>query len=490
MRSNRVRLLNHRIIKDLTDGGFFEQALHAYRCLRLSDVKPDRFTFTYVLKSCVGISAIDEAMSIHSHIFKCGFVCNLLITNSLIEVYSNFGALSSARQLFDDMPQRNLASWNLMISGYGKNGHYKVALEQCSYMKHEGLVLDKVGVKIVLPIIGHVKAFSLGKCIHAHVINTGLSKDTAVVTALLDMYSRCGEFRASSHLFDEISHKDVICWNAMITGYSQLGKPLLVLELFKRMLFEGFGPSIPTIFLLLHACTVLSVIQVGKCMHGYITKLGFSSDVSVSGLLIDMYSKCGELGSASRVFSELSRGNVHSWTSMIHGLGMHGYGRVALMAFFKMVKMGIVPDGICFLVLLASFSHCGMMEEGHKIFYYMVSQYGVQPSMEHYASIVDLFGRAGYINEAVGFLSQMPIEPDSTVMGALLSACRIHDHKETQEVFERFFEPKWSAAGLYKVLLGIHACRGRWDEVIKIRRLMKERGLKGTSGCSLIELNP
>ena len=137
MRSNRVRLLNHRIIKDLTDGGFFEQALHAYRCLRLSDVKPDRFTFTYVLKSCVGILAIDEAMSIHSHIFKCGFVCNLLITNSLIEVYSNFGALSSARQLFDDMPQRNLASWNLMISGYGKNGHYKVALEQCSYMKHE-----------------------------------------------------------------------------------------------------------------------------------------------------------------------------------------------------------------------------------------------------------------------------------------------------------------------------------------------------------------
>ncbi|RWV97162.1 hypothetical protein GW17_00040068 [Ensete ventricosum] len=150
MRS-KDQLVNHRI-EDLTDGGFFEQALHVYRCLHLSDVETDRFTLTYVLKS----------MPIHSHIFKCVFGCNLLITNPLIEMYSNFGALSSARQLFDDMPQRNLASWNLMVSGYGKSGHYKAALEQCSYMKHGGLVLDKVGVKIVLLIIGHVKSLWSG----------------------------------------------------------------------------------------------------------------------------------------------------------------------------------------------------------------------------------------------------------------------------------------------------------------------------------------
>ncbi|KAJ8505269.1 hypothetical protein OPV22_006155 [Ensete ventricosum] len=297
-------------------------------------------------------------MLIHSHIFKLVFGCNLLITNPLIEMYSNFGALSSARQLFDDMPQRNLASWNLMVSGYGKSGHYKAALEQCSYMKHEGLI--------------SIRQSGCKDC-----SSDNWAREKPLVW---------------NHLFDEILHKDVICWNAMITGYSQLGKPLLVLELFKRMLCEGFGPSILTILLLLRACTVLSAIQFGSvCM-------------AISQRLVSV-----------QMFLELSRGNVLSWTSMIHGLGMHGYGRVALMAFFKMVKMGIVPDGICFLVLLASFSHCGMMEEGHKIFHYM-----------------------------------MPIEPDSTVTGALLSACRIHDRTEMQEVFERFIEPKWSAAGLYK----------------------------------------
>ncbi|WOL07171.1 pentatricopeptide repeat-containing protein [Canna indica] len=483
--TSRIKLLNHKI-KGLTDAGFFEETLHAYRTLRVSDTKPDRFTFVYILKSCVGLSARQEAMSIHSHVTKSGFEVDLLIRNSLIEMYSNFGAVSSARQVFDHMRRRNLVSWNLMISGYRKNGYYKEALDQCILMRHEGQALDLVGLKIVLPLIGCVKALGLSKSIHAHVVTTGLSQDTAIATALLDTYSKCGDFRASEQLFDEILHKDIICWNAMITRYSQLGKHVSVLELFKTMLFEGFEPSIPTILLLLNACTAVSNLQLGSCIHGYITRLGFTEDVSLSGLLVDMYSKCGELCSAACVFSEISKGNVNSWSCMIHGLGMHGHGRSALMVFFKMLKRGILPDGTCFLVLLASCSHCGLMKEGQQMFYYMVSHFGIQPRMDHFVTIIDLFGRAGYINEVVNFLSEMAIEPDGSLIGALLSGCRVHGHAEMGGLFEMLIGSKWLTAGLYKILVDIYACNGRWEEVIKIRRLIEERGLEGTCGCSLI----
>ncbi|XP_038982748.1 putative pentatricopeptide repeat-containing protein At3g11460, mitochondrial [Phoenix dactylifera] len=478
--------LNHRI-KHLAKNGFFDKARDLYQHLRVSDTKPDRFTFTYVLKSCVGISAMAEGMSIHSHIIKCGFEHNLFVMNSTIEMYSRFGSVASARRVFNEMPQRNLVSWNLMISGYGTNGYPEAAMELCSSMKHHGMALDKVGLMIVLPICGHVKAFRLGKSIHAHVVMLGLSRETAILTAVLDMYAKCGELDTAEQIFDEISNKDVVSWNAMITGYSQIGKPRLVLQLFKRMLSEGCKPSIPTMLLSLQAGTHLSFLHMGKTIHGYIIRLGFGSDVSVKGLLIDMYSKCGELSSACCVFSEISEGNICSWSCMINGLGMHGYGKEALMAFFGMLKRGIVPDDICFLLVLASCSHCGLITQGRKMFYYMVTQFGVQLKMEHYASMVDLIGRAGCIDEAFKFIREMPMEADCSVVGALLGACRIHGHLEMGKVFEECLEGSgWTAAGFYKLLLSIYAGDDRWDEVMKIRSVMEEKKVKGISGCSLI----
>nr|XP_010907493.2 putative pentatricopeptide repeat-containing protein At3g11460, mitochondrial [Elaeis guineensis] len=486
---SEIQSLNQKI-KHLANNGFFDKALHLYQHLRVSDTKPDRFTFTYVLKSCVGISTMAGGTSIHSHIIKCGFEHNLFVMNSVVEMYSRFGFLASARQVFNEMPQRSLVSWNLMISGYGTNGYPEAALELCSSMKHHGMALDKVGLKIVLPICGHVKAFKLGKSIHAHVVLLGLSRDTAISTAVLDMYAKCGELDIAEQIFDEILNKDVVSWNAMITGYSQIGKPKLVLELFNGMLSEGCKPSIPTMLLSLQACTHLSFLHMGKTVHGFIIRLGFSSDVSIKGLLIDMYSKCGELGSACCVFSEISEGNVSSWSCMINGLGMHGYGKEALMAFFGMLKRGIVPDDICFLLLLASCSHCCLITEGRKMFYYMVTQFGVRLNMEHYASMVDLIGRAGCIEEALGFIHEMPMEPDCSVVGAFLGACRIHGHLEMGKVFEECLVGSgWTIAGFYKLLLSIYAGKDRWDEVMKIRSVMEEKKVKGISGCSLIELN-
>ncbi|XP_038979330.1 pentatricopeptide repeat-containing protein At4g02750-like, partial [Phoenix dactylifera] len=298
------------------------------------------------------------------------------------------------------MPQRNLVSWNLMISGYGTNGYPEAAME------------------------------------------------LSILTAVLDMYAKCGELDTAEQIFDEISNKDVLqaqhSYHAAFTSSRH------------SLIISSYGEDYPWLYY----------------------KAWFRSDVSVKGLLIDMYSKCGELSSACCVFSEISEGNIFSWSCMINGLGMHGYGKEALMAFFGMLKRGIVPDDICFLVL-ASCSHCGLITQGRKMFYYMVTQFGVQLKMEHYASMVDLIGRAGCIDEAFKFIREMPMEADCSVVGALLGACRIHGHLEMGKVFEECLEGSgWTAAGFYKLLLSIYAGDDRWDEVMKIRSVMEEKKVK------------
>ncbi|KAF8379508.1 hypothetical protein HHK36_028944 [Tetracentron sinense] len=484
-----THFLNSRL-KELSEAGFFKKILDLYYLLRLSESKPDNFTFPYVLKACACLSAFKQGKSIHSHVHKSGYGDNVFVANSLIDMYSKFGSLWSANKVFDQMPSRNLVSWNCMISGYALNGFPDMALELCTLMKYEGMSLDKVGLKIVLPACGQLGALRLGRSAHAHLIVSGLSSDTVLVTAIMDMYAKCGSMDVSERLFNEIPHKDVVTWNAMITGYSQRSQLEMVLRFFYKMQVENVKPSFVTALITLQACADLSILRTGEIIHGYITRLGLSSDESVEALLINMYSKCGKLNLAYQVFQAMTKEDVNSWSALIHGLGMHGYGNAALMGFFKMLKRGINPDGICFLLVLSSCSHTGLVNEGCKIFDYMVAQFGIQPKMEHYVTMVDLMGRAGFIEEAFQFIGRTPMEPDISIWGAFFGACKIHgDFKMVKLFKERLVESDPRTAGYYKLLLNIYASNGSWDEVLKITSLMEEREVHKVLGYSIIEIN-
>ncbi|OVA16362.1 Pentatricopeptide repeat [Macleaya cordata] len=482
--------------KHFSDSKLFNEILDLYCLLRLSNsnttAKPDTFTFPYVLKACASLFALKEGLSLHTQILKLGFGDNIFVANSLIDMYSKFGSLHSARKTFDGMPTKNLVSWNSMISGYVLNGFPHTALELCNLMKFHGIKLDKVSFKIVLPACSQLRAIRLGKSVHAHIIISGFSSDLILVTAVLHMYAKCGNLEIAEKIFEELQQKDVVSWNAMISGYSKTGQLEMVLKFFHRMQVESsVSPSFVTVLVTLQACADSAKILFGETVHGYITKLGLSSDTSVEVLLINMYSKCGKLNLAFQIFNGVTREGLNSWSALIHGIGMHGYGKAALMAFFKMLKRGIDPDGLCFLLVLSSCSHTGLVKEGRKVFYYMIREFGIVPTMEHYATIVDVLGRAGLIDEAFRFIEKMPLEPDISVWGAFLGACRIHDDFKMGKLYGEQVvvqsDPK--TAGYYKLLLSIYASKGIWDEVFKIRNLIEEKGVYKALGCSLIEIN-
>ncbi|KAJ4952865.1 hypothetical protein NE237_029697 [Protea cynaroides] len=472
-------------LRELASSGFFEQILNLYWVLRLSNGKADNFTFPYVLKACATLVAFEEGILIHSQILKYGFSENIFVANSLIDMYSKLACLQSAREVFDEMPKRNLVSWNCIISGNGLNGFPDTALELCSSLKVKGLKLDKVGLKIVLPACGQLGALRLGKSVHAHVVVSGLSSDTILATAIVDMYAKCGSLVVAERLFNEIPCKDVITWNAMISGFSQRGELEMVLKFFHKIQVEGLAPTVVTVLIALQACADSASLNTGEIIHGYITRMGLVSDNSVEALLINMYSKCGKLNLAHQVFRWISKEDVNSWSAIIHGLGMHGYGEKTLMGFFQMLKKGINPDGLCFLIVLSACSHSGMVKEGCMLFDYMVTHFRIQPKPEHYAAMVDLMGRAGLVNEAFKFITSMPMKPDISIWGAFLGACRIHDDVKMAKLsMEQMIKADTRTAGYYNLILNIYASRGIWEEVFKIRSLMEQSGVYKVSGHS------
>ena len=178
-----------------------------------------------------------------------------------------------------------------------------------------------------------------------------------------------------------------------------------------------------------------------------------------------------------------------SWNAMIAGYGMHGYGEDALALFTKMQMMDNKPDHIAFLNVLSACRHAGMVDAGWRCFNRISQDYDINPTLEHYACMVDLLGRAGRLNEAYDFIKRMPLEPGASVWGALLFACRIHCNIKLAKIAsECLIKLEPNNTGNYVLLSNIYAAAGRWGDVSRIRALLKKSGVKKSPGCSWIEI--
>jgi pentatricopeptide repeat protein len=260
--------------------------------------------------------------------------------------------------------------------------------------------------------------------------------------------------------------------------------------LFHQMQLSDVALDSVTLVNVLPACANLAALQCCKHIHCYIIVRGFELDVRVVNALIDAYAKCGSLQPARQLFDKMSKRDVVSWNVMIAGYGMDGCGEAAIALFEQMQQTGMKPDEITFIGVLSACSHAGLVDEGCRYFNRMQQDYAIPPTLEHYASMADLLGRAGLLDEARELIETMPIQPDAAVWGALLGACRIHGSVELGErVAGCLFELDPENAGCYVLLSNIYAAASQWEDARKVRVTMKERGVKKPSGCSLIEIN-
>ncbi|KAJ6314457.1 hypothetical protein OIU78_018019 [Salix suchowensis] len=355
-----------------------------------------------------------------------------------------------------------------------------------------------------------------GKIIHGTFQKLGFGSNLFLQNMTLNLYGLCGEMGDAMLLFEKMPQRDVVTWNimiaqlvkrgdidgaycfflrmpdknvrswtSMISGFVQCGKPKEAIDLFMKLQDEAVRPNEVTVVSVLAACADLGELDLGRSVHEYSTRSGFKRNVRVCNTLIDMYVKCGCLENARRVFDEMEERTVVSWSAMIAGLAMHGQAEEALWLFSEMIKLGMKPNGVTLIGLLHACSHMGLIDEGRRFFASMTADYGVIPQIEHYGCVVDLLSRAGLLREAHDFIMSMPVKPNGVVWGALLGGCKVHKNIDlAEEAMKHLSELDPLNDGYYVVISNIYAEAERWEDAARVRKLMKARGVKKTSGWS------
>ncbi|RZR93892.1 hypothetical protein BHM03_00022473 [Ensete ventricosum] len=473
-----------------------------------------------VLKSCAWLPAADQGKQVHCHVLLRGLGSNVFIQAALIDFYCKTGDLGSARRafdeiafkdavtvnclisgyskagdvlearrLFDNMTKRTSASWNSMISCYAHSGNFAEALTLFERMLKEKARPNEITVVTLLSICAKLGDLKTGLKIKCLIGDMGLTKDLIVRTAVLEMYVKCGAVDEARREFDGMVHRDVVAWSAMIAGYAQNGRPDEALELFESMKAENCKPNEVTLVSVLSASAQLGSVEFGLHIGSYIESQELASGVYVGSALVDMYSKCGNIGGARRVFSEMKQRDVITWNSMIAGLAFNGFAQEAFDLYHRMRDQHFKPTDVTFVGLLTACTHAGRVEQGLAFFRSMKPEHGIAPKVEHCACIVDLFCRSGRLEDAYKFICEMETEPNVVIWGTLLSACRIHSDVELAEVAVKklvVLEPNNSSN--YVLLSNIYANAGRWEEARKMRDLMRSKNVQKLYAYSWIEL--
>ncbi|KAL4191072.1 hypothetical protein AMTRI_Chr07g79010 [Amborella trichopoda] len=505
------------VIAGYAQNGWLSKAVEFFRDLLCDGMNPESITIISLLPLCAQLGHVHVGRMIHGLIaMDMGLHDNVAVRNALISFYAKCGETVDAYLTFETMPNRDIISWNTMLATCAQIGEEDKIGSLLNRMIMEGTKPDSV---TILSIISFYINPRHGKEVHGYCIRSGLSLELAVGNALLDMYAKCGSVHHAFMVFKNMSEKNVITGNAMIFGFAknccpddaetifremrerdlttwnlmiQLNaentNPDRAIDLFHDLQNQGMRPDAISIMSILPACACLASMHIVKQCHAYITRSYFS-DVCLEGTLLDMYSKCGSIKDAHKLFSTRSKRDMVMFTAMMGGYAMHGHAKDALQVFTLMVYSGIKPDHVVMTTVLTACSHACLIDEGWKHFKSMYDAYGIKPTMEHYACMVDMLARAGHLNEAYEFILSMPCEANANVWGTLLGACKIHGSVELGRLAAyRLFDLEASNTGNYVVLSNIYAANGRWEGVEEVRRLMKQRDLKKAAGCSWIEL--
>lgn len=370
---------------------------------------------------------------------------------AIVAGLSQNGRIDEARLLFDEMPKRNIVSWNAMISGYAQNCRVDEAF----------LLFDKMPERDVA---------SWNTMITGFIQNSDLPKARA--------------------LFQRMNERNVVTWTTLLTGYAQDGQGEEALRIFSSMQNGNITPNQGTFVSLLSAVGSLAGLGEGKQIHQIISKTAFQFSPFVQSALISMYAKCGEIEMARRMFDASEHSDVVTWNSMVASFAHHGRGNDAVLMFETMLNEGIKPDGASYVGVLSGCSHAGLVDKGLKLFAALLDDGSVEVREDHYACLVDLYGRAGRMEEVVTFINgRKRMRSSPAVWGALLAGCNLHGNVEIANLAaEKLMKIEPENAGTYMLLSNTYASTGRWKEAAAVRSKMKDFGLKKQPGCSWIEV--
>ncbi|KAI6677587.1 hypothetical protein NL676_038383 [Syzygium grande] len=541
-----------RPLLDLCSRGRLADAVGSLRRLALGGVRLPSQVLARLIRQCGAAGSLKQGKHVHLHLKLTGlkrpgtFLANRLIEmyfrcndevaarkvfdemparnvyswNSMLSGYARLGRMNSARRLFEKMPERDVVSWNTMVMGYVRCGCCDEAVRLYRELRRSGIECSEFSFAGILTVCVKLKDLCLSKQIHGQVLVYGYSSNAVIVSTVVDAYAKCGEMsdarrafdgmrvkdvlawttlvsgyakwgdmEAAMGIFDQMPEKNAVSWTALIAGYARNGLGDIALKSFSEMIKLHLKPDQFTFSSSLCACASMASLKQGKQIHGFLIRTCFKPNTIVVCSLIDMYSKCGLLSSARLVFDLVGdKNNVVLWNTMISALAQHGQGKGAIEMFDDMIRLGIKPDKITLLVIVNACSHSGLPKEGLQLFDSITHDHGISPDQEHYACMIDLLGRAGLFDEVINRIRMMPFPPDERIWNALLCVCKIHCNLALgKEAAEHLLELQPSSPDAYVFLSSVYASLGKWKLVEEVRKLMHDRCVTKDRAVSWIE---
>ncbi|KAK1357206.1 Pentatricopeptide repeat-containing protein [Heracleum sosnowskyi] len=487
-------------------------------------LKPDHVTLVSILPACSHLCNMNVGKQIHGHIARHpGLIEDTAVGNALISFYAKCNDIKAAYRIFKSISKRDLISWNTMLDAFAESGLETEFVDMFKWMFREGITPDSITIISTVQLCATLFRVDRVKEAHAYSIKTHIllcNTELKLRNALIDAYGKCGNMLYASSMFESLSeNRDVVTCNSIISGYVNCGSHdnahmiftsmserdlttwnLMVrvyaendhhseaLLLFLELQNSGLKPDALSLMSILPVCSQIASIQLLKQCHGYVVRACFD-DAHLLGALIDIYSKCGSIGSAYNLFKYASKKDLVMFTAMVGGYAMHGMGSEALGVYSNMLELGIEPDHVIITTILCACSHAGLLNEGLNLFDSIEKLHRLEPTMEQYGCVVDLLARAGRVNDAYSFVTNMPVEANANIWGALLGACRNHHEVDIGcDVADRLFAMEENNIGNYVVMSNLYAANARWDGVLETRKLMKTRELKKSAGSSWIEV--
>ncbi|WOG96619.1 hypothetical protein DCAR_0415955 [Daucus carota subsp. sativus] len=463
------------------EGNYGVKAIEAFVQMVKEGMKLDHVSFTSVVSSCGNERNLKLGRQVHGLTIKRGFEMHVKVSNVLISMYSKCEVIEDARLVFWSMNDRNVISWTTMISI-----NEGIAVSLFNEMRGDGVYPNDVTfITLVHAITTHVMMYE-GKTVHGFCIKTSFVSEMNVANSFITMYARFEAIEDSKRVFDELECREIVSWNALISGYEQnrmyqeAVQTFLLARLHLRPNHYSFGSVLSAI----GASESIS-LRHGEMSHSFLVKLGLNKDPIVLNALLDMYAKRGHISESLKIFKEIPERSQVAWTAIISAYARHGDYESVMILFEEMGSDNVRPDSLTFLSILTVCGRKGMVNKGREMFELMVNVYSIEPSHEHYSCMVDMLGRAGRLDEAEELVKQIPGGPGVSVMQSLLGSCRVHGNVEMGRwAADALMQMEPQESGSYVLMSNLYADKGDWEKVAMIRKVMRDRGVKKEIGFS------
>nr|XP_043614414.1 putative pentatricopeptide repeat-containing protein At2g01510 [Erigeron canadensis]XP_043614415.1 putative pentatricopeptide repeat-containing protein At2g01510 [Erigeron canadensis] len=479
------------MITGYSNVGLNNRAISLFIEMKSLGMMPSEFTFAAVICACMGLNDVNLGKQFHGLVLKDNFVWNVFVSNAFLDFYSKHELIDDAKRLFDEMPLLDCVSYNVIITGFVWAGRLKESLNLFRELQRTSFDRKQFPFATMLSLAATEGNLKMGLQIHAQALVTEANFDILVGNGLVDMYAKCDRFEEASVIFASLPHGSSVPWTAIISAYVQKGNYDEALQLFKQMRQAHVYGDQATFVSTLKASANLTSLSLGKQLHSAMVTVGCLSNVYCGSSLVDMYAKCGHIKEAIHVFKEMPSRNIVSWNAMISAYAQEGDGEATLRTFEELIKSGLHPDSVTFLGVFAACSHCGLIEEGLAHFKSMTQRYKIAVRREHYASMVDLLCRCGQFSEAEKLMDEMPFEPDEIMLSSVMRSCRVHKNQDfAKRVADALFNMEvLRDAAPYVNMANIYAEAGQWEDVSKVKKAMKDRGVKKVTAYSWVEAN-